>query len=207
MPHRLLPLRRRQLPSFRQKHPSQRGATDVLRVTAKAALRARANRAVADAVANVVANAGTAAKANAVADVAASVVTENVKAANAANLAKDRPKCATKRRSVSPGRHVSHGNRAKAARAAGPARVSVAVAAVAAIPKRGMSVRTGPTHWKAAHRKVQLPCRKHSRARAQCHRNAHRAAAASVEIVRIATTVAIEMIAMQTRRAIEVATR
>lgn len=204
MPHRLLPLRRRQLPSFRQKHPSQRGATDVLRVTAKAALRARANRAVADAVANVVANAGTAAKANAVADVAASVVTENVKAASAANLAKDRPKCATKRRSVSPGRHVSHGNRA---RAADPARVSVAVAAVAAIPKRGMSARTGPTHWKVAYRKVQLPCRKHSRARAQCHRNAHRAAAASVEIVRIATTVAIEMIAMQTRRAIEVATR
>lgn len=168
-------------------------------MTEKAGGRARANLAVADAVAKA-ANAGTVATGNAAADVAASVVTESDKAESAANHAKVRPRFAAKCKSGSPGRHVSP---VKYGKAVGPATVSGAVAVDAATRKYGMCERTRPTGWKAARRKVQSQCRNHFRAKlAQRHPSACRADVASVETARIATTAEIEAIAMWMRRAI-----
>jgi hypothetical protein len=111
LPH----LRRQRLhrhrPRLLWRRPSPHAATDVLRATAKVALRVKANHAAADAAAKA-ANAVTAGTASAAADVAANVATENVKAVSAASRVKAKPKCEAKRK---PASRANHANRAKVA--------------------------------------------------------------------------------------------
>lgn len=96
----------------------------------------------------VVAAAAKAAAATAIAAVAvaASAATENVKAENAASLAKVKPKCVVKRKSGSRAKRVRYANHGNRAKAAGPARANVVAAADAATRK---CARTTPEPWRA----------------------------------------------------------